>query len=408
MQENLKLFDTYVKWVEQWDEKKIDSNEFNFFHLISDIYGIGETKHSRFLAFILDPKGSHGHGKIFLNLFLNDLKIKNYENESWEVNAEKGSADVLIQSQGTKNFSIVIENKSNDAIDQENQLFRYWYRHIYRFFADEVKAFECDSTRLVYLTSGYWDKKYSSDSISVPTNNLYINLPAGIEQDLPKIITPWTFTNNIKNWLEQCLKNCESNRMEFFILDYIRYWDDTNNKKEFFMRKLENELDNKEKYLNALKLVEDINNLQVTWFEKFHTNLGQLVSNDSNFQFDSNKFSDFRWFAKGAPWNDLSFIYEPNFGFTIWKKDFWNQNKEYKEEFIDVFSKHGFEWYEDKSNYIMKHVKFDHILDLDRNDLAWKYNDTNENIIDDLKSIIDELIKDENVIKLFKEISVLQ
>jgi hypothetical protein len=64
-------------------------------------------------------------------LFLEKLELKNYEDDHWKVYAEKGNADVLIQSTYPIRKTIIIENKSNWAEDQSNQLYRYWHNHIY-------------------------------------------------------------------------------------------------------------------------------------------------------------------------------------------------------------------------------------------------------------------------------------
>src|SRR6266516_29774 len=48
--------------------------KFNFFNAIK--IERTEIRHSNFLAFILDPARSHGHGQLFLNALLMDL-LKN-------------------------------------------------------------------------------------------------------------------------------------------------------------------------------------------------------------------------------------------------------------------------------------------------------------------------------------------
>lgn len=100
-------------------------NSFNFFQFIEDkFWKITETKHSRILAFLLDPKETHGQGGAFLKLFLDKLEfdITNFNEKEWKVFVERNNIDILLQS---NSISIVIENKSNGAVNQNNQLYRY-------------------------------------------------------------------------------------------------------------------------------------------------------------------------------------------------------------------------------------------------------------------------------------------
>ena len=89
-------FQEIIKCYEE--NQKTEAKDFNVFDFMSEIFGLGETKHSRIIAFLLNPDAPHGQGKLFLNLFLERLELKNYEDDHWKVYAEKGNADVLIQS----------------------------------------------------------------------------------------------------------------------------------------------------------------------------------------------------------------------------------------------------------------------------------------------------------------------
>lgn len=53
------------------------------------------------------------------------------DNENWTVTAEKGRVDILLKRTHPHSV-IIIENKSNYANDQENQLYRYWHQEIYK------------------------------------------------------------------------------------------------------------------------------------------------------------------------------------------------------------------------------------------------------------------------------------
>jgi hypothetical protein len=108
-------------------------NIFQIFNLERD-----ENKmHSRFIETLLNPKGSHGQGGIFLELFLevlgvtDQLDIETTQSKTEhpignkiidEMDSQGGRIDIYLWDQNGK--SISIENKI-DAGDQEKQLVRY-------------------------------------------------------------------------------------------------------------------------------------------------------------------------------------------------------------------------------------------------------------------------------------------
>lgn len=110
---------------------------FNAFALVSDTY-YRENFHSDILKAILDPKGKHGEGSLFLDLFRKFLigvaqrhgqsdlaaELEKLEiDDSIEIARESdGRIDVEIKG---ANWVIIVENKINGACDQERQLPRY-------------------------------------------------------------------------------------------------------------------------------------------------------------------------------------------------------------------------------------------------------------------------------------------
>ena len=126
-----------------------------FFNLISVMQmEWDEPKtHSRILADLLNPNGSHGQGSIFLEKFLclsESLQELDLELSKVHVIVEKnigkidsryqhgGRIDIVIEA-GDK--AIIIENKIN-APDQKNQLLRY------QRYADQTYR---DGYRIIYL-----------------------------------------------------------------------------------------------------------------------------------------------------------------------------------------------------------------------------------------------------------------
>ncbi|MFK7948968.1 MAG: PD-(D/E)XK nuclease family protein [Saprospiraceae bacterium] len=111
---------------------KASGENFNIFSIMRMERNEVKT-HSRFIAELLNPKGRHGQGDLFLKLFLEEVKIIDFETEKANVYVEYyvgkvtkttgGRIDILIKNQ--KNQVICIENKIY-AEEQKNQLLRYY------------------------------------------------------------------------------------------------------------------------------------------------------------------------------------------------------------------------------------------------------------------------------------------
>ena len=94
----------------------------NVFSLWNEFSGISEPIHSRILHFFLSDNPMHGQGKLFLSAFLEYIGFeKDKGNEEWIITAEEGRVDVLLRRLNPLG-AVIIENKSNWAGDQPNQL----------------------------------------------------------------------------------------------------------------------------------------------------------------------------------------------------------------------------------------------------------------------------------------------
>ncbi len=97
---------------------------FNLFEILGTKTDEVHT-HTRILAELLDPKGTHRQGAVFTKLFAKRVHIDDPGIEDARVCREKpiteGQVDILIE---TKDTCVVIENKIN-ARDQDRQLERY-------------------------------------------------------------------------------------------------------------------------------------------------------------------------------------------------------------------------------------------------------------------------------------------
>lgn len=177
-------------------EAKRTGEKFNIFSILG-VESKETSTHSAFLVELLNPKGSHPHGRggLFLHLFLEMLKerfpnasipsfvVKNATvAKEWHLGkinkeyTEGGRADIVINGQ---NGTVCIENKIY-AGDQENQLIRY-----HNFYGE--------NGMLLYLT--LFGNDPSEDSIKIKEGE-----PLKKGKDYFII----SYETDILTWLEKC------------------------------------------------------------------------------------------------------------------------------------------------------------------------------------------------------------
>jgi hypothetical protein len=180
---------------------------FNIFELL----GVErvEAKHSRLLADLLDPRGSHGQGPFFLNNFLRfcESKVSGFppallEREvtrsdfvfvKTELYSGYGRPDIVAVSHEPA-FALIIENKI-DAGDQDQQLERYW-RLLERGF-----AFTGRRRALLYLTpSG----RLPDERKKIPADVRYSCI---------------SYATHINEWLRSCIDGRPS-RLQQIMMQY--------------------------------------------------------------------------------------------------------------------------------------------------------------------------------------------
>lgn len=141
-----------------------DGEQFNLIKLLK--MGASEVHtHTPIIADLLNPKGSHGQGKIFLREFINLFDINfNLDDEiiiEREFRSDKDQIDILIEN--SKKI-IIIENKIY-AADQKDQLYRY-----YRYCIGKNKV-----PILIYLTMNNKNpSKYSLGKIKLQDDGFYL------------------------------------------------------------------------------------------------------------------------------------------------------------------------------------------------------------------------------------------
>jgi hypothetical protein len=402
------LLEVYGKAVAEFDAKKEQGEEFNVFYLINDIYGISEPRHSKFLAFLLNPYETHGQKDKFLKLFLEteELKDLNFDgkNRTWEVTAENNHADILIQSECPDKISIVIENKCFDAVDQENQLYRYWHDHIYDFFGKKEDAEDKSKCRIIYLPNGDW-KNYTENSISKPDYIEDEQLKEYDKLDIEKgFVTKLTFYKHITNWLENCLNEEIPERIKHFISDYKKYWEETNFKELFIMEELNNYFTNKKddwKNFNELCTYKDT--LKNKWEENFKSDCESLATNNTWYYYDEG-VNDIRFHTNEN--GKTAFVYEYELGLTIWKCGISVAEKEKIKDRFEIF-KDDFDFidgdFNKNCNYIMKYREKEGAkIILNEEEFIWEAE--NGNLFEDIKGVLEKYFKKVEVINLFNEL----
>lgn len=220
-----KFIEDSIEWFEKVkksiDENKTHGNLFNIFSLFQDELGVkvSETMHSKLLKFLLNSSENHGQGNKFLYEFLKILNIYHPEEGKWKVTTEEGKVDILIKRSYPETI-IIIENKSNWAFDQPNQLYRYWYNNIYlkttradQNFYKENK----DKYQIIYLIPNE-NKTYNSN-ITIQKPNYY---PENLPTFIPMEIKYLDFTKEIQLWLENCKAKLPQENTR--IMEYINQY----------------------------------------------------------------------------------------------------------------------------------------------------------------------------------------
>jgi len=164
---------------------------------------IGEIIHSRLLGDLLDPKGSHGQGQLFLDAFLESISVPNPTDGDWMISIEDGRVDICIWRLSPASV-VIIENKSNWAVDQQHQLYRYWYENIQKihptldYSQPEVKQ----SFQLLYLppTAG---KQPDQHSLQRPEYLDYTELPKTL-REVGVTVKILPYRDHIAAWLNVC------------------------------------------------------------------------------------------------------------------------------------------------------------------------------------------------------------
>ncbi len=183
---------------------------------------VSETTHSRILGDLLNPKGSHGQGSLFLNVFLDHLDVPNPEEGEWQTSVEEGRVDVMLWRQEPPSV-ILIENKAKGAVDQLNQIYRYWHEQVYswkptlEYGQDEVQK----SFRLIYMPAD-GSRRPEEQSLRRPDNLKDFNPHAEVPIQYERI----PFSDLADLLQRKALRHIPdtNQRVSAFLNFYIEHW----------------------------------------------------------------------------------------------------------------------------------------------------------------------------------------
>lgn len=229
-----KRFDSYLSHnleiIENWKEihheqRRKNETKGHLFNPLRSI-PIREVTHSKLLGNLLSPNGNHGQGGLFVQSFLEQCcGIFDPKPEIWHVYIEKNDVDLCLWRE-TPPGVIVIENKSNYAADQSNQLYRYWYRSIYKHDSDpaSIQPNGNKPFRILYLVP-HTGKTPSLNSLMRPKELSKSDLGLPERLDL-SLITTITFKHDIARWLKFCEEKIpeENFRLRAYLQLYREIW----------------------------------------------------------------------------------------------------------------------------------------------------------------------------------------
>ncbi len=185
---------------------RTEASGFNVFDLIRP----DENRLSEVLELLLDPRGAHGQGDLFLRLLMErlnaGLSTKNTKHATVQRNARthriernRRLMDVLVDAGDL----VIIENKVT-AVEQHQQV---------KDYLDHLQfCIEDRSIRgtLIYLT---------------PRGGLpgSISREDAKQKKLENRLRCWSYSRDLRAWLEECQRQCMAPRFRNFLSDFIQY-----------------------------------------------------------------------------------------------------------------------------------------------------------------------------------------
>ncbi|MCX6141976.1 MAG: PD-(D/E)XK nuclease family protein [Ignavibacteriales bacterium] len=177
---------------------------------VLDLIEPDENKLSDILAGLLDPKGGHGQGELFLRLLFKQLNLGTNGMSPKEVTVQREAPthgimkyrrriDILIEAGSL----LAIENKV-DSLEQRDQIKDYLEHLSYCGRGRTIK------TALIYLT---------------PDGRSPGSLQPSEKQELRAKgrLHCWSYQGELRKWLDSCRRQSEAPKIKYFLSDFIAY-----------------------------------------------------------------------------------------------------------------------------------------------------------------------------------------
>ncbi|WP_298119073.1 PD-(D/E)XK nuclease family protein [Flavobacterium sp.] len=341
------LTDTCKLIRHQQEKEKLRGEKFNIFSILKMEHRENDT-HSAFIAELLNPKGTHLCGTLFLELFLKSItdeqKEENFNKiHKLDIPSTKVKTEHYIGPRNDKDktggrIDIYLWDKNNNCISIENKIYAVdQYAQIERYY----KHNEGKNT-VYYLT--LWGNKPSINSCGSLSESDY------------HIIS---YKKHIIEWLTLCMKETydyptlrESIKQYTLLIKKLTHTMNNEEENELFSLILKN-------YDEAVYLAENVNKalskfkgrLRETVFKKLQEKLGNdyLIYKGSNIE---SSYSQIWIKLKGKEEQKLFFGIQ---SFAVNKDNYFGQlfvgififNGDYKDEYIELGRKRSNWWLED-------------------------------------------------------------
>jgi hypothetical protein len=190
----------------QRQRDKREATRFNVFDLIEP----DENRFSDVLALLLDPKGVHGQGDLFLRLFFQQLGIRVAARQIKSARVEREAPmDAILKYRRRMDVVIdagalvAIENKT-DSAEQADQVKDY-LKHL-----RQCRRGRSFPSRLIYLSPD------ARPPESLGAGQLRQALATGRLQC-------WSYHRELREWLENCRRECTAQKLRAFLTDLLAY-----------------------------------------------------------------------------------------------------------------------------------------------------------------------------------------
>jgi hypothetical protein len=283
-------------------EKKLLNSETSFLFNFFDFFRVNENKMSEILAFLLDPKSSHGQSGTYFRIFCEHFGLPTMDiSQSFYICCEKATdanrrIDILIKA---GDCFIIVESKFRGAQDQKCQL-----EHYYEFISQKSKTE--NQVYLLYVKDGTEPSDYS-----LPKNgDAWKKLTISGNMRKISFKERHDSKHSIYKYLEACRDMTNSDKMRFFIEDLMQHISMENKMKKYSQSMFSWLAESPERTENAYEIYSKWNTYRkyivVEFLKDFYSQLNIALVE---------KFKG----LKAEPYND--FFKKPYSGYRVYIKE---------------------------------------------------------------------------------------